>query len=226
MEWGKVFDLLKTILTSWPLAAVVIIFAIRKSLKTVIENRLFSFKVGNVEVTFDRLLEEVDESLNNESQSPDLNEDSTTNDESNENKVTAQTKTAQEKQAEKADAIRLDKKAQEIMYNIIPDLIPESPEKAMKRSWSMVVRELRALGAKYTPNHEMMPTKHAFYTLIKCEVLSLEVYKALENLDRINSMVHSTAEYKWTEEDAWSYYKRCRSAYRKLKRLNDQFLDN
>ncbi|RXK26471.1 hypothetical protein A6g_18445 [Bacillus velezensis] len=68
MEWGKVFDLLKTILTSWPLAAVVIVFAIRKSLKTVIENRLFSFKVGNVEIIFDRLLNEVDRSLKEASQ--------------------------------------------------------------------------------------------------------------------------------------------------------------
>ncbi|MFE4510748.1 hypothetical protein ACFRC2_13625, partial [Bacillus subtilis] len=68
MEWSKVFDLLKTILTSWPLAAVVIVFAIRKSLKTVIENRLFSFKVGNVEIIFDRLLEKVDQNLEEASQ--------------------------------------------------------------------------------------------------------------------------------------------------------------
>ncbi|MBG9768849.1 hypothetical protein [Bacillus vallismortis] len=68
MEWSKVFDLLKTILTSWPLAAVVIVFAIRKSLNTVIENRLFSFKVGNVEIIFDRLLEKVDQNLEEASQ--------------------------------------------------------------------------------------------------------------------------------------------------------------
>ncbi|MCY7827682.1 MULTISPECIES: hypothetical protein [Bacillus] len=57
-------DIVKTILTSWPLATVIIVFAIRGSLKKIIENRLFSLKVGNVEIAFDKLIKEADEGLN------------------------------------------------------------------------------------------------------------------------------------------------------------------
>ncbi|MEM5020370.1 hypothetical protein WKH37_08570 [Bacillus subtilis] len=208
-------DIVKTILTSWPLAIVIIVFAIRGSLKKIIENRLFSFKVGNVEVTFDRLLKEVDESLKDES--PEINECSTTNKESKEAEETVKTKSPQEKLAEQKKARKLEVEEKERIYNIIS----EDPEKAITRSWSLIIRELKRLGEKNGLHRRYSMFDDIIYTLIRNDVISKNSYSALIRLYQIIVLVKTSKNgYKWTEEDAYSFYKSCRSVLRQLRRID------
>ncbi len=62
MNWLEFFSKLVDSIM-WPIASIVIVFALRGSVKKIIEGRLFSFKVGNVEINFDKLLEQVNENL-------------------------------------------------------------------------------------------------------------------------------------------------------------------
>ncbi|MEH7798989.1 hypothetical protein V7309_19090, partial [Bacillus safensis] len=135
--WSKLVDSI-----IWPVAIIIIVFALRGSVKKIIEGRLFSFKVGNVEVTFDKLLEEVNESLKEEDISSE-DEESFNNKDSN--KQMSKLKTTEEIQEAKRKAREIAKEEDEDIYN----LISENPEKAMQQSWGLVYRELRILGEKF-----------------------------------------------------------------------------
>ncbi|QAT44348.1 hypothetical protein EQZ01_01070 [Bacillus subtilis] len=207
-------DIVKTILTSWPLAIVIIVFAIRGSLKKIIENRLFSFKVGNVEVTFDRLLQEVDESLQDES--PEINEGCTTNKESKDAKETVETKSPQESLAEQKKARELEAQEKKRIYN----LISEDPEKAITRSWSLVFQELKRLGEKNGLDRRISMFDNILYNLIRNDEISKNTFSALIRLYQIIVLVKTSKNgYKWTEEDASSFYKSCRLVLRQLRNI-------
>ncbi|MEC1270521.1 hypothetical protein P9C27_18835 [Bacillus vallismortis] len=212
-------DIIKTILTSWPLAIVIIVFAIRGSLKKIIENRLFSFKVGNIEVTFDRLIEEVDESLSNESQTPEINEDSTTDKESNdEENVKTKTKTSQEKLAEQKNA----RFKEEVEKKRISKLISEDPEGAMKTLWSLIYGELKRLGErKGLDTRQYVRFDDVIYELVENKIISKSFYSAIMALNRIRSLMDTASHngYKWTNDDAHSYYGSCRVVLRELRSM-------
>lgn len=210
-------EFLKTIVTSWPLAAVIIVFTIKGSLKKIIEDRLFKFKVGNVEIFVDRLLQEVDESLDEEDLSSEKNGESTTNNDSNEEKGPV-TKTPQEKMAEHIKARKLEKEERERIYN----LISEDPVRATRSSWSMVWRELKKLGEKNGLNNRYMRIDDVLYTLIRNDVLSNSSYSAIIRLHQVLVLMNTALKngYKWTEDDASSFYSSCRSVLRKLRRIN------
>ncbi|MES5395653.1 hypothetical protein ABU952_05910 [Bacillus amyloliquefaciens] len=204
MEWSKVFDLLKTILTSWPLAAVVIVFAIRKSLKTVIENRLFSFKVGNVEIIFDRLLEKVDQSLQEASQR------------SEEEKVDSQSgRESENTQTEKQYDLP------EIQHSIVresqyySDVLVKRPRLLVKESWREVERKIRSLAIESGgSDFSLKPTKNSIFYLTK-EYPQLG--KALRSLLELRNFLLNE-NYELKSVDATIFRSRCLSAIDELNK--------
>ncbi|MCX2854283.1 MULTISPECIES: hypothetical protein [Bacillus] len=205
MEWSKVFDLLKTVLTSWPLAAVVIVFAIRKSLKTVIENRLFSFKVGNVEIIFDRLLEKVDQSLQEASQR------------SEEEKVDSETM----KEAENTKTEKFEYKLPETPPSIVKEsndysyILATKPRLLVKESWWEVERKIRRLaiesgGDDFRLKH---PKNSIFYLTREYPQLG----KALMSLFELRNFLLNE-NYELKSVDATIFRSRCLSAIDELNK--------
>ena len=57
------YELLKMILTSWPLAIVLIVLLLKKSLNELLLNRLITLRVGGVELEIAKLFESIDKNL-------------------------------------------------------------------------------------------------------------------------------------------------------------------
>ncbi|KIN37606.1 hypothetical protein ACFTRE_18600 [Bacillus subtilis] len=195
MEWSKVFDLLKTILTSWPLAAVVIVFAIRKSLKTVIENRLFSFKVGNVEIIFDRLLEKVDQNLEEASQ---LSEEEKVDPESVKESENTQTEKPQYKPQYK------------------PDLPLRKPRILVRNSWEVIDDHIRNLVESEIKMNRVWSTRKCINYLAE-NVIPETLAEALFNLLELRNLLLNE-NYKLTRDDAILFRSRCLSAVNELNK--------
>ncbi|MCY7895108.1 hypothetical protein MOB09_19340 [Bacillus vallismortis] len=205
MEWSKVFDLLKTILTSWPLAAVVIVFAIRKSLKTVIENRLFSFKVGNVEIIFDRLLEKVDQNLEEASQL------------SEEEKVEPESVKEPESEKEPEDLKEPENnRTEKPRYKNYSEPSVIRPRMLVKASWKEVENEIRSLVI-----HSESEKIARMGSIRKCirylaeNVVSPELAEALRNLLELRDLLLNE-HYKLKNVDATIFRSRCLSAIDEL----------
>lgn len=209
MEWSKVFDLLKTILTSWPLAAVVIVFAIRKSLKTVIENRLFSFKVGNVEIIFDRLLEKVDQSLQEASQR------------SEEEKVDSETM----KEAENTKTEKFEYKLPETPPSIVKEsndysyIVGEKPRLLVKESWREVERKIRSLVIESGGNDFRF--KHPKNNMIYLTKEYPQLGKALKSLLELRNFLLNE-NYELKSVDATIFRSRCLSAIDELNKYMEK----
>ncbi|MCY8420286.1 hypothetical protein [Bacillus inaquosorum] len=195
MEWSKVFDLLKTILTSWPLAAVVIVFAIRKSLKTVIENRLFSFKVGNVEIIFDRLLEKVDQNLEEASQ---LSEEENVDPESVKESKNTQTEKPQHKPQYK------------------PDLSLRKPRILVRNSWREIDDHIRNLVESEIKMNRVWSTRKCINYLAE-NVIPGTLADALFNLLELRNLLLNE-NYQLTRDDAILFRSRCLSAVNELNK--------
>ncbi|CUB44692.1 MULTISPECIES: hypothetical protein [Bacillus] len=209
MEWSKVFDLLKTILTSWPLAAVVIVFAIRKSLKTVIENRLFSFKVGNVEIIFDRLLEKVDQSLQEASQR------------SEEEKVDSETM----KEAENTKTEKFEYKLPETPPSIVKEsndysyIVATKPRLLVKESWREVERKIRSLVIESGGNDFRF--KHPKNSMIYLTKEYPQLGKALKSLLELRNFLLNE-NYELKSVDATIFRSRCLSAIDELNKYMEK----
>ncbi|MEG7381839.1 hypothetical protein V5785_21615 [Bacillus subtilis] len=207
MEWSKVFDLLKTILTSWPLAAVVIVFAIRKSLKTVIENRLFSFKVGNVEIIFDRLLEKVDQSLQEASQR------------SEEEKVDSETV----KEAENTKTEKFEYKLPETPPSILKEsedysyILAEKPRLLVRKSWKEVDHQIRSLVAERAGDPIRERSIEACINYLAKKVVQPELGNALRSLLELRDFLLNE-NYRLKSVDATIFRSRCLSAIDELSK--------
>ncbi|CAI6231326.1 hypothetical protein NRS6131_01190 [Bacillus subtilis] len=195
MEWSKVFDLIKTILTSWPLAAVVIVFAIRKSLKTVIENRLFSFKIGNVEIIFDRLLEKVDQNLEEASQ---LSEEEKVDPESVKGSENTQTEKPQQKPQYK------------------PDLSLRKPRILVRNSWREIDDHIRNLVESEIKMRRVWSTRKCINYLAE-NVIPGTLADALFNLLELRNLLLNE-NYQLTRDDAVLFRSRCLSAINELSK--------
>lgn len=205
--WSKLVDSI-----IWPVAIIIIVFALRGSVKKIIEGRLFSFKVGNVEVIFDKLLEEVNESLKEEDISPE-DEESFNNKDSN--KQMSKLKTTEEIQEAKRKAREIAKEEDENIYN----LISENPEKAMKQSWGLVYRELRILGEKF--NAKIFMFEDNIYTLVRKGVISRSAFRAIIKLREIRNLMKPSSKngYNWSEKEALSFHSSCRSILSELRKI-------
>ncbi|MBT2169684.1 MULTISPECIES: hypothetical protein [Bacillus] len=208
MEWGKVFDLLKTILTSWPLAAVVIVFAIRKSLKSVIENRLFTFKVGNVEIIFDKLLEKVDQSLEEASQR------------SEEEKVESESvRESENTQTEKQYDLP------EIQQSIVresqyySDALAKRPRLLVKESWREVERKIRSLAIE--SGGDDFRIKHPKNSIIYLTKEYPQLGKALKSLLELRNFLLNE-NYELKSVDATIFRSRCLSAIDELNKYMEK----
>ncbi|MEW5069660.1 hypothetical protein ABVK62_18435 [Bacillus subtilis] len=208
MEWSKVFDLLKTILTSWPLAAVVIVFAIRKSLKTVIENRLFSFKVGNVEIIFDRLLEKVDQSLQEASQR------------SEEEKVDSETM----KEAENTKTEKFEYKLPETPPSILKEsedytyiLAEKKPRLLVRESWREVGHKIRSLVAEREGDASRRRSIISCINYLANQVVQPELGNALRSLLELRDFLLNE-NYRIKSVDATIFRSRCLSVIDELSK--------
>ncbi|WP_342412139.1 hypothetical protein NYE22_21480 [Bacillus sp. FSL K6-1560] len=230
MEWGKVFDLLKTILTSWPLAAVVIVFAIRKSLKAVIENRLFSFKVGNVEIIFDQLLKEAAKGLES---GDDGSKSETENVEASDLAENADASNSTEKDEEKSHDAHVEKETEAIPYHIkdskenynykrkhfttVRHLAKESPGLAIEYTWSLVRSELVDILLKYGAyEHVEKDDKDIIETLLYNSIITKDLAKALYSLNEISEL-HNAKKINYFM--VLQYYEGCINAVDKLKEI-------
>ncbi|WP_338712093.1 hypothetical protein WAA16_11985 [Bacillus pumilus] len=200
--WSRLIDSI-----IWPAAIIIIVFALRGSVKKIIEGRLFSFKVGNVEVVFDKLLEEVNESLNEGNISLE-------NEESFSNKDISMTKTTEEIKAERKKARAVAREEDEEIYRIIS----VNAEEAMRRSWRLVGRELVILAKKY--NDGIALFEDNLYSLVRKEVISRSTFRAILKLLQITSLMKPSSRngYEWTEEDALSFHRSCRGILTELRK--------
>lgn len=200
--WSRLIDSI-----IWPAAIIIIVFALRGSVKKIIEGRLFSFKVGNVEVVFDKLLEEVNESLNEGNISLE-------NEESFSNKDISMTKTTEEIKAERKKARAVAREEDEEIYRIIS----VNAEEAMRRSWRLVGWELVILAKKY--NDGIALFEDNLYSLVRKEVISRSTFRAILKLLQITSLMKPSSRngYEWTEEDALSFHRSCRGILTELRK--------
>lgn len=200
--WSRLIDSI-----IWPAAIIIIVFALRGSVKKIIEGRLFSFKVGNVEVVFDKLLEEVNESLNEGNISLE-------NEESFSNKDISMTKTTEEIKAERKKARAVAREEDEEIYRIVS----VNAEEAMRRSWRLVGRELVILAKKY--NDGIALFEDNLYSLVRKEVISRSTFRAILKLLQITSLMKPSSRngYEWTEEDALSFHRSCRGILTELRK--------
>ncbi|OWP58523.1 hypothetical protein ETZ92_019345 [Bacillus velezensis] len=211
MEWSKVFDLLKTILTSWPLAVVVIVFAIRKSLKTVIENRLFSFKVGNVEIIFDKLLEKVDKSLEEASQL------------SEEEKVDSETI----KEAENTKTEKFEYKLPETPPSIVKEsndysyIFATKPRLLVKESWKEVEFHIKTLVLENGGGNILRASTKYLIDYLAKDIVPPQLGRALITLLQLRDFLLNE-NYELKLIDATIFRSRCLSAIDELSKYTEK----
>ncbi|MCY8378422.1 hypothetical protein [Bacillus haynesii] len=223
MEW---IDLLKTILTSWPLATVVIVLAIRKNLRAVIENRLFSLKVGNVEITFDQLLKEATEGL----KSGEI--------ELKSNTKYGDAKNLNEKSEGKEDDIHDEMATEGIKVNKeeikennfinykyrrhfanVKNLAKDSPTLALEYSWRLVRAELVEILLKYGAVDEIEQEDEGIINfLLYNDIITKDLAKALHSLKEIAALKIDIKIHYFMLLD---YYDRCIHAVEQLKDIQE-----
>ncbi|WP_366207983.1 hypothetical protein [Bacillus amyloliquefaciens] len=220
MDYGdKIYELLKTSLTSWPLAVVVIVFAIRKSLKTVIENRLFSFKVGNVEIIFDKLLEKVDKSLEEASQLSEKEKVESQSVRESENTQTEKQYDLPEIQPEKQYDLP------EIQQSIVresqyySDVLEKRPRLLVTESWREVERKIRSLAIESGGNDFRF--KHPKNSIIYLTKEYPQLGKALKSLLELRNFLLNE-NYELKSVDATIFRSRCLSAIDELNKYMEK----
>ncbi|APJ11159.1 hypothetical protein [Bacillus safensis] len=187
MNWLEFFSKLVDSIM-WPIASIVIVFALRGSVKKIIEGRLFSFKVGNVEINFDKLLEQVNENLDegNTTDELELANKKESSEETEEN-----SKKDLVERIKQRDLKREQRELEKEQRKRIQELISEDPKKGIVFSWRMVKKELLKLGVKNgLTDIGYVNTTDIFYSLIKNDVISNRFYSALANLSQIAIIVN------------------------------------
>ncbi|KIL18105.1 hypothetical protein V6Z54_17785 [Bacillus sp. MAG717A] len=221
MNWLEFFSKLVDSIM-WPIASIVIVFALRGSVKKIIEGRLFSFKVGNVEINFDKLLEQVNENLDegNTTDELELANKKESSEETEEN-----SKKDLVERIKQRDLKREQRELEKEQRKRIQELISEDPKKGIVFSWRMVKKELLKLGVKNgLTDIGYVNTTDIFYSLIKNDVISNRFYSALANLSQIAIIVNMKKnDYEWTEKEAESFLTSCMSAVRRLRDINSDY---
>ncbi|MEC2274723.1 hypothetical protein PNF29_20645 [Bacillus subtilis] len=197
-------DIVKTILTSWPLATVIIVFAIRRSLKKIIENRLFSLKVGNVEIAFDKLIKEADEGLNHYDKN--LQEKiQSKSDKTDEEHGDEQTE-ADQNDDEKMPLLTLNE-LKEIKKNT------KTPKEAILYSWFLVSSELRDF-ANSIGEQNLEDDVDIIMTLWVKRAITDDLAKALNTL---NEIYNEFKVVKLKKYQANEFLKKCLIAKKQLQ---------
>ncbi|MDN0189865.1 hypothetical protein ABS751_12175 [Bacillus subtilis] len=197
-------DIVKTILTSWPLATVIIVFAIRGSLKKIIENRLFSLKVGNVEIAFDKLIKEADEGLNHYDKN--LQEKiQSKSDKTDEEHGDEQTE-ADQNDDEKMPLLTLNE-LKEIKKNT------KTPKEAILYSWFLVSSELRDF-ANSIGEQNLEDDVDIIMTLWVKRAITDDLAKALNTL---NEIYNEFKVVKLKKYQANEFLKKCLIAKKQLQ---------
>ncbi|MEC2196359.1 hypothetical protein [Bacillus velezensis] len=203
-------DIVKTILTSWPLATVIIVFAIRGSLKKIIENRLFSLKVGNVEIAFDKLIEKADKGLNDKNLQGKLQSKSHKTDEEHGDEQT---------EAEQ----NYDEKIPLLTLNELKDIkkIAKNPKEAIVYSWFLVLSELRDFADLIgEPNYE--DDIDIIMTLWVKKAITDDLAKALNTLSEIYNEFNVLKLKKY---QAYEFLEKCLIAKKQLQFAKEIWLE-
>ncbi|MFP7209106.1 hypothetical protein SFC73_09510 [Bacillus safensis] len=187
MNWLEFFSKLVDSIM-WPIASIVIVFALRGSVKKIIEGRLFSFKVGNVEINFDKLLEQVNENLDEGYTTDELE---LANKKESSEETEENSKKDLVERIKQRDLKREQRELEKEQRKRIQELISEDPKKGIVFSWRMVKKELLKLGVKNgLTDIGYVNTTDIFYSLIKNDVISNRFYSALANLSQIAIIVN------------------------------------
>ncbi|MER1260613.1 hypothetical protein NQS41_10110 [Bacillus sp. C3(2022)] len=219
-------EIFKTILTSWPLAAVIIVFAIRGSLKKIIESRLSSLKVGNVEFTFfEQLARGFDENLKkydedekksnpaqenyNDKQSPSNTQDFQNN-KGEDSKESAKEKLTAKKIKSRPIKIEFHDRAE--MFN----LAIADPQKLVQISWQMVEDELLEIKNLYS--FQGVSTKKSTYDLLEqYKIIPTELATALMHLSFMHKLL--IVQKELNSGEAYEFFSRCTRAVDELRKI-------
>ena len=206
-------EIFKTILSSWPLAAVIIVFALRTSLKKIIEIRLSSFKVGNFEFTFEQLAKDFDENYKEAEEAvnkiiePNVQDTSEVEKEKNEHVDMPQVKKI------KSKPIKIELHD----YEEIHKLAGDDPERLIRRSWNMVKDQIREVAEQSIVDYTKGKISDTLYELEDLKIIPSELSKALADLHRMFILLLFSKELK--SGSAVAYFFRCERAVDQLRKL-------
>ncbi|CAI6222189.1 hypothetical protein NRS6085_01170 [Bacillus subtilis] len=187
-----------TVLTSWPLAAVIIVVAVRGSLKKIIEDRLSNLKVGNMEISFEKLLATADEGLNR-------------------NELPSEENDERENSASVSEIQR--DVSFEVMFSRFKAILDSNIAAAVDYCWSFVKTELNdlAINAGYLPLDDN--DSNTIEELKNLNVISGDLVKSLDILRKINCEENA---HKFSKLLAFEYFDRCYSAIKQLQKLKGE----
>ncbi|MBV7321651.1 hypothetical protein [Bacillus halotolerans] len=215
INWGDISEFVSSVLnskfitnvlSSWPLAIVIIIFVLRGSIKKVIEEKLSSFKVGSVEFYFEKLLETADEGLNRE-----------------ELKSQATEEGENEEPFKLTDAID-DTFKEGSLISKFNTLVKTNVESGINYGWKLVVTELNSLAIAAGYFSLDNDYRNTISFLRKENILSDDLVIALTSLEKFYETarnIHGELG-NVSEIFATQYFGRCLHAKRKLYILKEK----
>ncbi|MCY9340605.1 hypothetical protein MOF28_19955 [Bacillus haynesii] len=224
INWGEVTGTISsilnskfiiTVLTSWPLAAVVIVFLLRKSFKTIIESRLSSLKLGPMEVFFNHIAKDFDKNIK------EVNKHA-------EKQKTAKNQYIKDDKNEKSDGKKSKQNNAKIKpikldihdYEEIYTLADSNPKKLLDMSWEMVKSQIRDVEIAYSESDFPNPDPNVINIVRELEdqkIISAELTRALTNLSYMYTLLQIQKEPNRGE--VFSFYSRCEQAVAQLRKL-------
>ncbi|EWH19811.1 hypothetical protein [Bacillus haynesii] len=225
INWAEIANLISSILeskfvtnvfTSWPLAAVIIVFALKKSFINIIETRLSSVKFGNnlVEAIFGKRYDETINVVEQKNQSSLNNPKEQKEQDFNYNKEEIININGEEfkKKKIKTRLIKLDfdNFEEKLM------LAMSNPKKLIEESWNSVQNELSEIINLYSFQGITDKEKSSKIDLLETfKIISPELAKALMQLSVMRNLL--LVQNEPNSGEAFEFFSRCKRAIDQLR---------
>ncbi|WP_376700624.1 hypothetical protein [Bacillus sp. A1] len=220
------YELLKMILISWPLAIVLIVLLLKKSLNELLLNRLITLRVGGVELeiaklfeSIDKNLEETNEVLKNDDESSEQIKVESSEQLKPEEKPEEKTETSNKTKTLKFQG-RFKNKAEKVRIKSL-----KNPAYGMRYVYDLFIKELNSIQKELGQPNEYPEVSYFVISLYNNNLVKDNLVEAIMDLLALGEIAMGNQNYlslkhsinDFTMRDAQDYFSKCSQSLIQLR---------